>query len=76
MFREDCSQRNGLINFQYCSPRQDLSNGLSSDRNKDHLEKLCPYELTYQITSLGFTKLLEFHIRRTFLGYSISKWMD
>jgi hypothetical protein len=31
--------------FYYCTPRKDLSNGLSSDPNKDHMQKLLPQEV-------------------------------
>ena len=41
-----------LIFFE-CTPRQDLSNGLSNDPNGDRMQKLCPGKLGYQFTTLG-----------------------
>lgn len=42
MFRVQCSYKNSVVPFHYCTPQRDLSNGLSSDRNGDHMQMLCP----------------------------------
>lgn len=59
--------------FLYCSPWWNLCP--SSDTNKHHMLKYATGNLTYQLTTSRFTKLLAFTIQGACLGYTISKGM-
>lgn len=39
------------------------------------MQKLCPTELRYDLSTLRLTRVSKFHIRRTVLGYMIFKGM-
>lgn len=62
IFRVHYSIIDGVGPFNYCNPRQGHSNDLSSNPNIDSMQKLLPWNLTYQLTTLRFIKLLAFHI--------------
>ena len=44
--------------FHYCTPRWDLSNGLSSNPNGDHMQKLCPQEVGIPTYHFGARKIV------------------
>lgn len=45
--------------FHYCTPRRDLSNGLSSDPNGDHMQKLRPWEVGIPTYYFGARKTVD-----------------
>ena len=42
----------------YCTPWWDLSNNLSSDQNRDHMQKLCPWEVGISTYHFGAHKTI------------------
>lgn len=75
IFRVHHSQIYVVVPYQHFSSQRDLSNDLLSNLCGDHMEKFHPRKITYQLTSLGFRKLLMFHILGSCLGYIIAKGM-
>ena len=44
--------------FYYCTPQRDLSNGLLSDPNEDHMQKLRPWEFDIPTYHFGAHKIV------------------
>jgi hypothetical protein len=63
--------RHGLGPFYYCTPCLDLSNSLLSYLNKNCVQKLPPRMFTYQLTTLGFKKLLVHTIAKGKMYFSL-----
>ena len=55
--------------FKHCTPRGDLSNGLSSDPNRDRMQKLCPQEVGLPIYHFGVNKTVGVSTSRVVLGF-------
>ena len=68
-------QNNGVIPFHYFISRRVLFNSLSSDQNKYPCKSYAHKNLTFQLTTLGFTKLLALHLIGSCLVYNIVKGM-
>ena len=58
-----------LYEFQHCAPRRDLSIGLSSDANGDHMQKLHPREVGLLIYHFGVNKIAGVSSSRVVLGF-------
>ena len=68
IFKIKYRQRHGVGHFKCCAISHNISNGLSSYPNGDHMQKLSPMEFDLPTYQFGVDITIAFHIIGSCLG--------